>query len=211
MTQIFAEDGKRLPVTVLELAPNVVQQVKTDVTDGYNAIQIGYGQQKTQRANKATVNHCAKAQKGIPSFLGEIRLSQENGALTKDGKVAKEYKVGDEVTVEGMFDVGTRVDVVGTSLGKGFAGVMKRHNMSGFRATHGTHEYFRHGGSIGCRKFPGRVFKNKRMAGHMGVDRVLQIGLEVVKVMTDKNLLLVKGAVPGPKGEMVFVRQAIKG
>ncbi len=211
MTQIFAENGKRLPVTVLEVGPNIVQQVKSELSDGYDAVQIGFGQQKVQRVNKAKVNHCAKAEKGIPSFLGEIRLNDQNKAVTKAGKLTKEFKVGDAITVENMFEVGTKVDIVGTSYGKGFAGVMKRHNMSGFKATHGTHEYFRHGGSIGCRKYPGRVFKNKRMGGHMGVDRVIQLGLEVVKVMAEKNLLLVKGAVPGPKGGMIFVRQAIKG
>lgn len=210
MTQIFAEDGRWMPVTVLETGPNIVQQVKSELSDGYDAVQIGFGQQKTQRANKATVGHCAKAQKGIPRFIGEIRLNEQNGALTK-GKLTTEYKVGDAITVDGMFEVGKTVDVVGTSLGKGFAGVMKRHLMSGYKATHGTHEYFRHGGSIGCRKYPGRVFKNKRMPGRMGGERVLQMGLEVVKIMAEKNLLLVKGTVPGPKGGMIFVRQAIKG
>lgn len=143
------------------------------------------------------------------NLLEEIRLNSKNGAEEK-GKV-EEFKVGDAISVENMFEKGCRVDVVGTSIGKGFAGVMKRHHMAGFKATHGTHEYFRHGGSIGCRKFPGRVFKNKRMGGHMGVERVLQQGLTVVDIMADKNLLLVKGSIPGPKNGVVFIRQAVKG
>ena len=206
MTKIFTENGQHVPVTVLEMGPNVVQQVKTTETDKYEAVQIGFGSQKPQRVNKPQTKHFAKAEKGAPRFVGEIRFNDKNKATEAPGK----YKVGDSITLEGMFEVGNRVDVVGTSIGKGFAGVMKRHHMSGFRATHGTHEYFRHGGSIGCRKYPGRVFKNKRMAGHMGAERVVQLGLEVMGVRTAENVLIVKGSVPGSKGSVVFVRQAIK-
>lgn len=206
MTRIFGEDGRSVPVTVLELGPNVVHQVKTVENDGYSAVQIGIGTQKPQRLTKPLSRHMAKAKKGFSRHLREIRLDEP--ANKADGA---SYSIGDEITVAGMFEPGTRVDVVGTSIGKGFAGVMKRHKMAGFTASHGTHEYFRHGGSIGCRKFPGRVFKNKRMAGHMGVDRVVQQGLEVVAVRPDENVLLVKGSVPGPKNGIVFVRSAVKG
>lgn len=211
MTRLFTEDGRHVAVTVLECGPNVVQQVKTKDTDEYEAVQIGFGTQKPQRLTRAQVKHFAKAQKGTPKFVGEIRLTAGHGGVDEKGQ-AKTFNLGDAITLEGMFEVGNRVDVVGTSLGKGFAGVMKRHGMKGAQTnSHGTHEYFRHGGSIGCRKFPGRVFKNKRMGGHMGVDRVAQLGLEVVAVRADENVLLVKGAVPGPKDGIVFVRQAVKG
>ncbi len=210
MTRIFTENGKHVPVTVLELGPNIVQQVKSVETDEYASVQIGFGEQKIQRLSRAQVNHFAKAQKGSPKFVGEITLSARHDAVDKKG-VPATYNVGDEITLAGMFEPGNRVDVVGTSMGKGFAGVMKRHNMKGAQTnTHGTHEYFRHGGSIGCRKFPGRVFKNKRMGGHMGAERVSQLGLEVVAVRPEENLLLVKGSVPGFRDGIVFVRQAIK-
>lgn len=210
MTRIFTEDGRHVAVTVLECGPNVVQQVKTADSDKYDAVQIGFGSQKPQRVTRAQVKHFAKAQKGVPKFVGEIRLNAKHGGV--DGGAVKSFQLGDAITLEGMFDIGARVDVVGTSIGKGFAGVMKRHGMKGAQTnTHGTHEYFRHGGSIGCRKFPGRVFKNKRMGGHMGTDRVITLGLEVVGVRAEQNVLLVKGAVPGPKNGIVFVRQAVKG
>jgi large subunit ribosomal protein L3 len=207
MTRIFTDDGRHIPVTVLELGPNIVQQVKTKDNEKYDALQIGFGEQKSQRLTRAQVKHFAKAQKGIPKFVGEIRLNQQNAATDDAGK----YNLGDAITLEGMFEVGNRVDIVGTSIGKGYAGVMKRHKMAGFTSTHGTHEYFRHGGSIGCRKFPGRVFKNKRMSGHMGAERVIQLGLEVMGVRPEENVLLVKGSVPGSKDSIVFVRQAVKG
>lgn len=204
MTRVFTEQGEDVPVTVLELGPNVVLQVKDTEKDGYRAIQVGYGTQKPQRVNRALTGHYAKAKKGTPRFCAEIRLDkpgQESDAT---------FEVGQTITVQELFEIGSRVDVVGTSIGKGFAGVMKRHHMAGFSATHGTHEYFRHGGSIGCRKFPGRVFKNKRMAGHMGDERVLQEGLEVVAVYPEDNALLVRGSVPGPKNGYVFVRESLK-
>lgn len=205
---MFTDDGKHIAVTVLEMGPNVIQQVKTKDTDDYDAVQIGFGEQKAQRVSRAQVKHFAKAQKGVPKFVGEIRLSSQNGATDDVGK----YNLGDTITIEGMFEAGARVDIVGTSIGKGFAGVMKRHHMKGAQTnTHGTHEYFRHGGSIGCRKYPGRVFKNKRMGGHMGTERVIQQGVEVVGVRPNDNVLIVKGSVPGSKDGIVFVRQAVKG
>lgn len=198
MTRVFSPEGESVPVTVLELGPNTVFQVKTTETDGYNAIQVGYGEQKAQRVDRARTGHFAKAQKGFPKFVKELRTE---GAPT--------LSVGDEIRVEGMFDVGSYVDVSGTSIGKGFAGVMKRHLMKGTQTiSRGAHEYFRHGGSIGNRKFPGRVFKNKRMPGHMGVDRRTQERLEVISVRPEENLLLVRGSVPGPKEGIVLVRAA---
>ncbi len=211
MTRVFTESGESVAVTVLECAPNVVHQVKTQESDSYNAVQVGFGgEQKPQRVTRPLLKHLGKAQKGVPKQVREIRLNQQNGGVAANGQ-AETYTVGDLITIEGMFEPGSRVDVVGTSLGKGFAGVMKRHHMKGSAtSSHGTHEYFRHGGSIGCRKFPGRVFKNKRMSGHMGVERVMQQGLEVVAVRPRENLLLVKGSVPGPKDGVVFVRKAVK-
>ncbi len=200
MTRYFIESGESVPVTVLELGPNIVYQVKTKDNDGYDAVQVGFGAQKPARVNRALTTHFGKASKGFPRHVREIRL--------EDGK--NEYKVGDEITVKDLFPEKSRVDVIGTSIGKGFAGVMKRHHMAGFKASHGTHEYFRHGGSIGCRKFPGRVFKNKRMGGHMGTDRVMQMGLQVVAVRPEENLLFVKGSIPGPKNSFICVREAIK-
>lgn len=204
MTRIFTEQGESLPVTVIQLGPNVVHQVKTKERNGYAAVQVGFGAQKTQRVDRALMGHLSAAKKGAPKFLGEIRLGEKGlGGRT-------EFSVGDEIPLEGMFQPGQRVDVMGVTIGRGFAGVIKRHGMGGFPAGRGTHEYFRHGGSIGCRKFPGRVFKNKRMAGHMGCDRVTQLGLEVVAIRGDENLLLVRGSVPGAKNGIVFVRNGIK-
>ena len=206
MTRIFTAAGESIPATVIETTPNTVFQVKTAANDGYDAVQIGIGTQKPQRVNRPLSRHVAKAEKGTPRELAEIRLSERNGC-----KKGAEFKIGDEIKVDEMFAVGSRVDVVGTTIGKGFAGVMKRHNMKGFIRTHGTHEYFRHGGSIGCRKFPGRVFKNKRMPGHMGVDRMTQLGLEVISIRPEDNVLIIRGSIPGPKNGTVFVRQAVKG
>lgn len=207
MTRLFTENGECIPVTAIELPPNVVFQVKTVEKDGYAAVQVGPMSEKTtqkpQRVSKPLTGHCAKAQKGFPKELKEIRLDRYFAG--------KDFQIGDEILVEGLFEKGKKVDIVGTSLGKGFQGVMKRHNMKGAQTqTHGTHEYFRHVGSIGNRKFPGRVFKNKRMPGHMGNERVMVQGIEVVDVQADKNLVLVRGGIPGPLNGTVLVRNAIK-
>lgn len=204
MTRVFTETGESVPVTVLQMGPNVIHQVKTVEKDGYRALQVGFGVQKPARVNRAQTGHLAKAKKGFPKTVKEIRLDLHP---VKD---QPDYQVGDALEIAQMFEVNSRVDVVGTSIGKGFAGVMKRHHMAGFSRTHGTHEYFRHGGSIGCRKFPGRVFKNKRMAGHMGHERVLQEGLSVVGIRPEDHVLLVKGSVPGPNNSYVLVRQSVK-
>lgn len=201
MTRIFSEEGESIPVTILEVSPNVIYQVKTKEHDGYNALQVGIGTQKPTRVNKPLTGHLGGAKKGFPQTVREIRLADQE---------QPSEKVGDEIKLEGMFAEKSYVDVFATSIGKGFAGVLKRHKMAGFKATHGTHEYFRHGGSIGCRKFPGRVFKNKRMPGHMGNIRVMQLGLEVVRLRSEENLMFVRGSVPGPKNGVVCVRRAIK-
>lgn len=204
MTQVFTEAGLRVPVTVLELGPNVVFQVKTEESDGYQAVQVGFGEQKQQRVNRALTGHFTKAKQGLPRFCAEIRLDET-------GKDQTAYNVGDVIEIKEMFQPGDRVDVTGTTIGKGFGGVMKRHKMKGAQTnTHGTHEYFRHAGSIGCRKFPGRVWKNKRMPGHMGVTRRTQERVEVVAIRPDENLMLVKGSVPGAKNSFVCVRGAVK-
>ena len=203
MTRIFTKEGESVPVTALELSPNVVFQVKTEEKDGYKAVQVGFGEQKPQRVKRAFARHVAGAQKGTPLELREIRLDK----FFTD----REFSVGDEISVDGLFEPGSKVDVVGTTVGKGFAGVIKRHKMKGAQTnTHGTHEYFRHGGSIGCRKFPGRVFKNKRMPGQLGVDRVLQAGIEVVAVRPNDNVLLLRGSVPGPKNGTILVQTSRK-
>lgn len=203
MTRMFDEQGESVPVTVLDLSPNVVHQVKTEETDGYKAVQLGIGQQKSQRVSRSLSRHCAKAKKGFPRFIRELRLDRYFPN--------KEFAVGDEIKLEGLFEVGSRVDVVGVSVGKGFQGVIKRHHMKGAQTdSHGTHEYFRHGGSIGNRKTPGRVFKLRGMPGHMGHERVMQLGVKVVAVRPAENLLLVRGSVPGPKNGYVFVRTAVK-
>lgn len=207
MMRFFAESGESVPVTVLELGPNVVYQLKTPDKDGYSAIQVGFGAQKGQRVNRALTGHFAQAKKGLPLFVSEIRFDKD---AVGEKKKVPQYELGQEIRVADLFAVGSKVDVVGTSIGKGFAGVVKRHHMAGFSATHGTHEYFRHAGSIGCRKFPGRVFKNKRMSGHMGGDRVMQQGLEVVGIKPEEHLVLIRGSVPGPKGGVVFVRESVK-
>ena len=205
MTRIFTETGESVPVTVLEMIPNVVYQVKTKDKDGYDAIQIGVGEQKQQRLNRPMTAHMSKAQKGFAKALREVRLDREGREL--------DYKLelGGELKMEGLFNEGDLVDVTGISIGKGFAGVMKRHHMKGAQTnSHGTHEYFRHGGSIGNRKSPGRVFKNKRMPGHMGAEKVTQQAITIVKVRTEDSALLVKGSVPGPKNGIVFIQSSVK-
>lgn len=201
MTRIFDETGRCIPVTVLSMTPNVVVQTKTEEKEGYASVQVGFGEQKPQRLNKAISGHIASAKHGALRHLREIRLDPDDA----------DYQVGDEIKLEGMFESGELVDVIGVTQGKGFAGVIKRHGMKGAQTmTHGTHEYFRHGGSIGCRKFPGRVFKNKRMAGHMGNVRRIQERLKVAQVRADEHLLLIQGSVPGPKNGLVCVRSAVK-
>lgn len=200
MSQLFDETGNVIPVTVVETGPCVVVQRKDVSKDGYNALQLGFGTQKNQRVNRPLRGHMAKAEKGSFRVLREFRVDDVSG-----------YEVGQELKVADFVQPGDLVDVTGTSKGRGFAGVMKRWDFGGFSRTHGTHEYFRHGGSIGNRSYPGKVFKGKRMAGHWGNERVSIQNLRVVEVRADENLLLVKGAVPGANGGLVLVRRAVKG
>jgi large subunit ribosomal protein L3 len=196
MTQVFAKGGELVPVTVILAGPCTVMQKRTGETDGYSAVQLGFGETKAQRLTKAEREHRKKASK-MAAVLREFR----------DGA---DLEVGAEVKVADLFKEGDLVDVTGVSKGRGYQGVIKRHGFSGFPATHGTHEYFRHGGSIGNRTHPGRVFKNKRMAGQMGSERVTAQNLAVVAVRAEDNVLLVRGAVPGGKNGLLFIRPAVK-
>jgi len=200
MTQIFTEDGTMVPVTVIEAGPCVVIQKKEPARDGYSALQLGFGPKKAQRVNKPEQGHMGKAGKGAFGILREFRLEDTSS-----------YKLGQEIKVSDMFHAGDRIDITGTSKGRGFTGVIKRWNFGGFPGSHGTHEYFRHGGSIGNRSYPGRVFKGMRMAGHWGNERVSVQNLEVVDIRAENNLLLVKGAVPGARRGFLLIRRAVKG
>jgi len=199
MTQVYDAQNVLVPVTVVEAGPCAVVQVKTVETDGYNAVQIGFSTKKTKNTSKAELAHAKKAGLDIaPRVLGEVRLA---GAST--------LKVGDVVTVT-AFTEGQMVDVVGISKGKGFQGVVKRFRVAGGPAAHGS-MFHRRIGSIGMRQTPGRTWKNQSMPGHMGNDRQTMQNLRVVKIIADKNLILVKGSIPGANGDDVLVRSAIKG
>jgi len=200
MMQYYNAEGNVLPVTVVETGPCVVVQKKESARDGYNALQVGFGSKKNQRVNKPMQGHMAKAGKGAFEVLREFRLDD-----------VSKYEVGQELKVGDLFKVGDRIDVAGISKGHGFTGVIKRWSFAGFPGSHGTHEYFRHGGSIGNRSYPGRVRKGKKMAGHWGDERVSTQNLEVVDIRPEQNLMLIKGAVPGAKQGIVIVRPAVKG
>jgi len=199
MTQVWDENNRLIPVTVIEAGSNVVTQIKTVDTDGYNAVQVAYGAKSPKHVNQPEAGHFAKAGVNPRRHLTEIRTAD-----------AAAYAVGQELGVETL-EVGSKIDVVGTSKGKGFAGHMKRHGFSGVAASHGAHRNHRKPGSIGATTTPGRVFKGMRMAGRMGTDRVTTLNLTLHAVDAERGLLLVKGAVPGPKGSLVFVRNAVKG
>ena len=195
MTQVWSDDDRMIPVTVIEAGPCVVTQVKTEKTDGYEAIQIGFGDIKEKKVNKPMGGHFAKQGVEPRRTLAEVRVEDASG-----------HKTGEEITV-GIFEDVKSVDVTGTSKGKGFAGVMKRHNFGGGRASHGSH-FHRSGGSIGQAATPARVFPGRKMAGQMGDERVTVKNLEVVRIDAERNLLLVKGAVPGAKGALLTIRKA---
>ena len=199
MTQVWDENNKLIPVTVVEITPNVVTQLRSEEVDGYVAVQIAYGQIDPRKVNQPASGHFAKAGVTPRRHLTEVRTAD-----------AAEYSLGQELTVD-TFTAGQFVDVVGTSKGKGFAGVMKRHNFAGVSSSHGSHRNHRKPGSIGASSTPSRVFKGMRMAGRMGGDRVTVLNLTVHAVDAEKGLLLVKGAVPGARGRTVFVRTAVKG
>jgi large subunit ribosomal protein L3 len=200
MTQVWDENGKLVPVTVIEVAPNVVTQLRTPEKDGYKAVQIAYGQIDPRKVNKPLTAHFEAAGVTPRRHVTEIRTAD-----------AADYALGQELTVDGVFEAGQLVDVVGTSKGKGTAGVMKRHNFKGVSASHGSHRNHRKPGSIGASSTPSRVFKGMRMAGRMGGERVTVLNLKVHAIDAEKGLMLVKGAVPGARGRIVYVRNAVKG
>jgi len=200
MTRVFTEQGESIPVTVVEVSPNRVTQIKTVEADGYRALQVTLGKKRTGLLNKPQVGHFSKAEVEAGEGLWELRLNDDEGT---------DLETGAELKVD-QFAVGQRVDVTGTSKGKGFAGVVKRHNFAMQDATHGNSLSHRAPGSIGQCQTPGRVFKGKKMAGHMGDVRVTTQNLEVVSIDAERNLLLIKGAVPGASGGQVTVRPAVK-
>jgi large subunit ribosomal protein L3 len=199
MTRVFTEDGVSIPVTVVEVDPNRVTQVKSDETDGYAAIQVAVGSRRPSRVTKPEAGHYAKANAEAGRGLWEFRLDGSD----------EQFEVGATVTVE-RFEAGQKVDVTGNSKGKGFQGAIKRWNFATQDATHGNSLSHRAPGSIGQNQTPGRVFKGKKMAGHMGDERVTVQNLEVVRVDAERNLLLIKGAVPGAPGGDIIVRPAVK-
>jgi len=199
MMQYYNAEGNVVPVTVVETGPCVVVQKKDSTTDGYTALQVGFGSKKAQRVNKATQGHMAKAGKGAFQILREFRLDD-----------VSQYEVGQEIKATDLFKVGDLIDVAGISKGHGYTGVIKRWSFAGFPGSHGTHEYFRHGGSIGNRSYPGRVRKGKKMAGHWGNELISTQNLLVVDIRAEENLMLVRGAVPGSKQGVVILRPAVK-
>jgi large subunit ribosomal protein L3 len=200
MTRIFNEAGDSVPVTVIEALPNRITQVRTVEVDGYRALQVAFGERKASRLSKPLAGHYAKVKVAPGESLVEFRLAGEEG---------KDLAAGAELKVD-LFQVGQIVDVTGTTTGKGFAGTMKRHNFGGLPATHGVSVSHRSPGSIGQRQTPGRVFRGKRMSGHMGMERRTVENLQVVRIDAERNLLLVRGAVPGAPGGQVVVRPSVK-
>lgn len=201
MTRIFADDGTSIPITVISVKDNRVTQIKTKALDGYSAVQITYGYKKPSRMNKPTKGHFTKASVESGVKLTEFVLSEEE---------VSSYNVGSQVNID-IFKVGQLVDVSGQSKGKGFSGVIKRHNFSSNRASHGNSVSHNSPGSIGQRQDPGRVFPGKRMAGHLGNEQVVQQNLTLVKIDADRGLLLIKGSIPGSVGTYVIVKSSVKG
>jgi large subunit ribosomal protein L3 len=199
MTQIFDQNARAVPVTVIQAGPCTVTQVKSPERDGYAAVQLAFGDIKPKRVTKPRAGHFAKAGAEPRRHLVELRTAD-----------AADYTLGQTLAAD-VFAAGDRLDVVGVSKGKGFAGVMKRHGFKGLGASHGTERKHRSPGSVGACATPSRIFKGMRMAGHMGHQRVTVLNLEVVKVDPERNLLLVKGAVPGPKRGLVMLRSSVKG
>ena len=201
MTQTFDEKGAWVPLCVVETGPCVVIDTKSNDRDGYTAIKLAFGEKKESHTNKPDLAQFTRVKTSPKRFVREIRLSPQD---------ATRFEVGQTLTMDQVFQKGDKIDVTGISKGKGFSGVMKRHHFAGHKATHGAHEYFRHGGSLGCRLTPGRVAKGKAMPGQMGNKRVTVQNVQVVGVMQEKNLLLLSGGVPGSPSSYLVLRQATK-
>lgn len=201
MTRIFTDDGESIPVTVVDVSNNRVTQVKTQENDGYSALQVTFGARKASRVTKPQAGHLAKAGVEAGEIIREFRVTAET---------AGQYAAGAAVPVTAVFSVGQKVDVQGTSIGKGFAGTIKRHNFGSQRASHGNSRSHRVPGSIGMAQDPGRIFPGKRMTGHLGDETVTTQNLDIIRVDEARQLLLIKGAVPGSKGGFVTVRPAVK-
>ena len=199
MTQVFDDENRAIPVTVIKAGPVHVTQIKRPETDGYAAIQIAYREMTANKANRAQTGHFAKAGVAPHRHVVELRVDDPDA-----------YELGQEITIADVLEVGQRADATGISKGKGFAGVMKRHGFKGQGASHGVHKVHRAPGAIGACATPARVFKGKRMPGRMGGDQTTVLNLDVVQIDADRNVLLLKGAVPGPKGAVVVVREAVK-
>lgn len=201
MMRLFTDDGASVPVTVVDVSNNRVTQVKTQANDGYTALQVTFGARKASRVSKPQAGHLAKAGVEAGEIIREFRVSEET---------AGQYAAGAVVPAANLFAAGQKVDVQGTSIGKGFAGTIKRHNFSSQRASHGNSRSHRVPGSIGMAQDPGRIFPGKRMTGHLGDETVTTQNLDIVRVDEARQLLLIKGAVPGSKGGFVTVRPAVK-
>ena len=201
MTRIFTDAGETVPVTVIEVLPNRITQVKSVDKDGYRAIQVSFGKKRPQLLSKAAAGHYAKANVEPGKAMVEFRLTEKEGT---------DLAVGSEIKA-GLFEVGAIVDVTGTTIGKGFAGTMKRHNFAGHHASHGVSVSHRTPGSIGQRQTPGRVFPGKKMSGHMGAERQSTLNLRIVQIDAERHLIAVRGAVPGAPGGNVIIRPASKG
>lgn len=199
MTQVFTDDGESIPVTVIQTGPNVVVGTRTAERDGYSALVLGFDEKPVRLANKPELGSVKDGGGKPQRFVREIRISPE--------EVAK-YTIGQVLGPKDVFADGAPIDVEGTSKGKGYQGVLKKHHMKGMRGSHGTHEYFRHGGSIGCRLTPQRVHKGKRMAGHMGAEKVTVQNLQLFRVLADDHCILVRGSVPGAANDYVVVTKA---
>lgn len=199
MTQVITEEGQCVPVTIIQAGPCFVLDVRNDEAHGYTGVQFGFEPKKMQRVNKPEMGQFKKAEKGAFYHVKEIRCDAQSLGWNEIGK---EVRVGD------IFKDGEHVDVSGTTMGKGFQGVVRRHGVKGQPSTRGTHEVRRHIGAVGCRKFPGRIFKNKRMPGRMGGEKVTIQNVQVVGVRAEDNLILIRGGVPGARGSLVFVRKS---
>lgn len=200
MTRIYTDEGIAVPVTAVQLGPCKVMGKRSEEKNGYTAVQLGFGEKREKLVNKPEKGFFDKLDTKPVRILREYRIP---------AKELENIEIGQDLTLD-MFSEGQKIDAMGTSKGKGFAGVMKRHNMHGASRTHGAHEYMRHGGSIGCAEFPGRVWPGKKMAGQMGNAQVTTQNLTIVKVLKDENIVLVRGAVPGPNKGIVHITPAIK-